>query len=518
MASEGPAARPTQPVAVPPRAAKAARQGAGPGEASSEPAHVARRLPPGAMYAAAAALVSDPGAIDLATKEFLEGFLAASTRRAEGSKLATLGRLVHVATGDDLFPLSAVKLSKPLAAMKSIGYRSASSYLAAARRRHVALGYAVDEVFRIWLRGAARSLDRGIGPPQRAVVIPVGDLAQLLPGRPEDRAGRPQRAGAALVISCWWMLREAELLELKVSSAVISEDGHVAELRLGVTKADTAGNGARRPLRCTRGVAGLDHRLCPACLVGTVVRERRTAGACPSDPLFADGSGNKCTLAGVVAAWRAFTRDVPRVDDLGAHVNRDVTGHTARRSGAQWLARRGLPLWAVQYLGRWGSSSVRQYTAEAYADRRAVLSRVAAAGGLDDPDARAPEDVELWELAAGGGAEQETVGSPATEKAREVGIVAGAVVDTVRAEAATQTVPAAYRTVTNLRNGVAHAVPAEWSLEMPTAAWKARCGWTWAAGYARMGRGPLTAPACDKCLRAVGATQAGGEDSGGSSG
>ena len=148
------------------------------------------------MYAAAAALVMDPSAIDVATKEFLEGFLAASTRRAEGSKLATLGRLVNVATGDDLFPLSAAKLSRPLAAMKAIGCRSASAYLAVARRRHIALGFAVDEAFRIWLRGAARSLDRGIGPPQRAVVIPVGDLAELFPGQPGAGAGQPLQAEA----------------------------------------------------------------------------------------------------------------------------------------------------------------------------------------------------------------------------------------------------------------------------------------------------------------------------------
>ena len=42
-----------------------------------------------------------------------------------------------------------------------------------------------------------------------------------------------------------------------------------------------------------------------------------------------------------------------------------VTGHFLRRSGAKALARLGVPLAKIQWLGRWGSSAVLAYVEEA---------------------------------------------------------------------------------------------------------------------------------------------------------
>ena len=84
-----------------------------------------------------------------------------------------------------------------------------------------------------------------------------------------------------------------------------------------------------------------------------------------------------------------FLRGLAMRDDTGATVPREVSGHSARRSGAQWFARRGLPLWAIQYLGRWGSDSVRLYTAQAFAERHAEFSvRVAAVPDVSRPSSR----------------------------------------------------------------------------------------------------------------------------------
>ena len=65
--------------------------------------------------------------------------------------------------------------------------------------------------------------------------------------------------------------------------------------------------------------------------------------------------------------------------------SRAVTGHSLRVGGAQGLARRGVELWSIQLLGRWGGETVRRYLAEAHLE---VASRRAAAGdaglvGLD---------------------------------------------------------------------------------------------------------------------------------------
>eukprot|EP00971_Amphidinium_carterae_P312622 6213752-Amphidinium_carterae.1 len=42
-----------------------------------------------------------------------------------------------------------------------------------------------------------------------------------------------------------------------------------------------------------------------------------------------------------------------------------VTEHSLRRSGAQWHARRGVPIWAIKVLGRWKSDAVDVYLGEA---------------------------------------------------------------------------------------------------------------------------------------------------------
>ena len=93
-----------------------------------------------------------------------------------------------------------------------------------------------------------------------------------------------------------------------------------------------------------------------------------------------------------------------------------------RRTGAQWLARRGLLLWAVQYQGRWGSDAVRAYTAQAYAEAHASLSSRAAAASAGPGRAT---QTELWELverprgAAGGPVE----GEPSPAESRSLGEV-----------------------------------------------------------------------------------------------
>ena len=45
-----------------------------------------------------------------------------------------------------------------------------------------------------------------------------------------------------------------------------------------------------------------------------------------------------------------------------------VSGHSARRSGAKLLSRCGWAAWQIQFWGRWGSDAVRAYTEEVFAE------------------------------------------------------------------------------------------------------------------------------------------------------
>ena len=51
-----------------------------------------------------------------------------------------------------------------------------------------------------------------------------------------------------------------------------------------------------------------------------------------------------------------------------------LTGHAARRGGAQFLTARGIPLYVVQLLGRWGSDAIRIYVDETPLDWLAGLA------------------------------------------------------------------------------------------------------------------------------------------------
>ena len=93
---------------------------------------------------------------------------------------------------------------------------------------------------------------------------------------------------------------------------------------------------------------------------------------------------------------------VPRFDDAGKPVDAEVTEHTARRTGTQFHARRGLALWQIQCVGRWGGNTVEQYVAEAFAEIRADW---AVDGSVQREAKRARSDerqeVRIWEASEG---------------------------------------------------------------------------------------------------------------------
>ena len=75
---------------------------------------------------------------------------------------------------------------------------------------------------------------------------------------------------------------------------------------------------------------------------------------------------------------------VDKCEDSGEVSLREVSEHTPRRTGTQFHIIRGLRLWQVQYIGRWGSATVEIYAAEASAKINASWSTLVAKGIHDD--------------------------------------------------------------------------------------------------------------------------------------
>ena len=170
----------------------------------------------------------------------------------------------------------------------------------------------------------------------------------------------------------------------------------MAELKLGVTKMDIEGRGKRRCFSCTCAVVEL-RLICPACAIKNQIDFRISEGACGSDPLFASPGGYKVQAAGLLKVWAEMCHNTDKLDDHGEPIVKEVTEHTPRRTGAQFHAKRGLMLWQIQYLGRWGGSSVELYVAEAMADLRATWSKGTSSDSRN-LDAKELDGRHLWEL------------------------------------------------------------------------------------------------------------------------
>ena len=80
--------------------------------------------------------------------------------------------------------------------------------------------------------------------------------------------------------------------------------------------------------------------------------------------LFPNSSGAAPTKRANVASWIALHSMAGNRADLDGQ----ISGHSARRSGAKVLCRCGWELWKVQFHARWASDAVKGYTEEVLAE------------------------------------------------------------------------------------------------------------------------------------------------------
>ena len=330
------------------------------------------------LKAKALEILSDPVRSEEAAVTFEEKFLQADSAKVKESKLGTLTHLARHA-GLVLFPLRIEVLRIVFGAMKAAGYTSGITYISAARVRNSELNYVTDEATRTWLRGAERAMERGIGPARKAAVVYPEEIAAR---RPQTTQGTkrqgPRDVWASFIVACWWLLRTVEMVALTLGAVFLHEDDLLVEFRLGATKNDIAGRGSRRihSCCCDGGRKSEETLLCPYHIVLEQVADRIREGAGSGDCLFCAPDGTSATHAGTVAAWQLLIRPEEERDDVGDASCRRITGHGARRTGAQWMIRRGMKRWIIVYYGRWGSEAVLRYIAEAEAAINAKASKV----------------------------------------------------------------------------------------------------------------------------------------------
>ena len=146
-------------------------------------------------------------------------------------------------------------------------------------------------------------------------------------------------------------------------------DGRVVRWSLPASKTDTEARGVARAHGCSCSVGA--PASCPFCAVvaqlarlQTLFPHRWAGGVADADlPLFPTLEGAVVTKDRMAATIVEAAKRL-KVPLASADRSARVSGHSLRVTGAQGLARAGVDVWAIQLLGRWGSSAVLEYIRE----------------------------------------------------------------------------------------------------------------------------------------------------------
>ena len=159
-----------------------------------------------------------------------------------------------------------------------------------------------------------------------------------------------------ILLATMFVLREVEAANARVSHVIVDRGEKQAHWRLPATKTDYKELGTSRTWGCICSRA-MRIAYCPFCLMVNLLAMIGTAGGGGDDPyLFATIAGNMPTKKMVIQTLNFI---------LTGAVLTIFTGHAFRVAGAQHLAALGMDMAMIQLLGRWDSSLVRRYVAEA---------------------------------------------------------------------------------------------------------------------------------------------------------
>ena len=213
----------------------------------------------------------------------------------------------------------------------------------------------------------------------RAAPLPFQQLRHLPGDDGPWTTGGPVFPRNLVVLGAWFMLREIEAAAARASHVDLVTSEVLGEARvhwsLPASKTDQAALGVNRSHGCL--CVDKADPLCPAhaawdhhrrlLLRFGVKGEHGNLELPEGFPFFPNAQGRTCSKEEMAATFVAAARHlgVPAASPDGSE---RITGHTLRVTGAQGMARAGLDVWAIQLLGRWGSSAVMNYVRDAQLD------------------------------------------------------------------------------------------------------------------------------------------------------
>ena len=339
------------------------------------------------------ATASDPTQQDDAEERFQQLIYAPAAWASKQTRVRLWNEVAR-AMCIEPYPMTPLKVMKFSACLRDAGYRSGITYIHEAIQQHARLGHHVDESLRVAVADAKRGLQRGLGGPTRSAEIRpewldrLHGLVESGERRLHRRPDQPRGGLHVWGVGIGWLLREVELAMLDLHADTLKVDvvAGTATLRIGVSKTDPAGRGAARTFACRCSRRRLPS--CPACSAAVLleIAVENWDGDRASDearrvPLIGT-IGSAGAVVAKASMVQAAQSDAAQLCELGLLTASpdEVTGHFLRRSGAKALARTGVPLAKIQWLGRWGSAAVMAYVEEAAEEAPATAEQVGSAG------------------------------------------------------------------------------------------------------------------------------------------
>ena len=289
--------------------------------------------------------------VERAVDKLKANFWAPSSRAARDVKRAEVVKLAKLVAGanEQVFPLSQGVVEGVAACLKDANMKSGDQYLNELKLCHVERGFDLPPWLVRTLAMCRKALMRNKGPVKRAVEAKLEDVEEdqwLKNGADCENGINPALTYAW---ACLWMLREIEASECKWEHIQTDHQRKTVSLTIPISKMDQGAKGVKRTLQCCG--EGVCSRFCAwqvwLRIEGEFPKRREKKGY-----VFTDKFKGKLSKNKMIESWKKITR-------------KQVTGHSARRSGAMEHVRRGLQLQELAFLGRWKSAVVLTYANDA---------------------------------------------------------------------------------------------------------------------------------------------------------
>ena len=233
------------------------------------------------------------------------------------------------------------------AVLDAANMKAGEQYLQEAKLMHVEDGWNWDLRLENHLTSCKRAVKRDKGPEQRALEVKITDVKENKINEKNKEKVGPQRPGWSYSWAVVWMLRAIEAAAVLTEHVQVDPERKTVKPLIPKSKMDQKGLGVYRTLQCCGG------RTCTAtCPWDLWNKVKQEASWEKGGKLFPGVNGQDYTKLQMVTSWVKG-------------INKDMAGHSARRTGAMMYARQKMSLPEISFLGRWRSSAVLRYVEEA---------------------------------------------------------------------------------------------------------------------------------------------------------